>query len=68
MNFDGKKITINGVPCVAFLCDQQADCKDSIYCGDVCQHTLDIRHAKNFKNIGDKKYMEGGRQNGKFNG
>lgn len=62
MIFDGQKITINGVPCVAFLCDQQAECKESVNCGKECKHTLDIKHAKNFKKICDNKYMEKGRR------
>lgn len=43
-------------PEIAFICDRKA-------CGDVCpdlscSRTLDINHAKHFKRIGDRKYME----------
>lgn len=59
MFFDGQKIMIDGVPCVAFLCDQQAECKASEHCGKECKHTLDIMHAKNFEKF-NTKYMEKG--------
>lgn len=49
---------LDGVLSVAFLCDQQAECKESVICGKECTHTLDIKHAKNFKKIADNKYIE----------
>lgn len=60
MFFDGQKIMIDGVACVAFLCDQQAACKDSMCCGKECKHTLNIEHAKNFKKLSNIKYAEKG--------
>lgn len=33
---------------VAYVCDRQAECEGSPYCGKECQHTLDFRHALYF--------------------
>ena len=41
---------------IAYLCDREA-CEIEVDCLD-CHHTLDIRHAKNFKKVAEGKYME----------
>lgn len=41
---------------VAYLCDQKA-CEAGSDCS-ICHHTLDIRHAKNFRKMDKGKYME----------
>jgi hypothetical protein len=58
MFFDGQQIIIDGAPCVAFLCDQQAACKNSMCCGKECKRTLNIEHAKNFEKVNNIKYAE----------
>lgn len=54
---------------VAYLCDQNKECKGGILCGNLCKCTTDINHAKNFKKIDDTHYAEisekGKRHNGK---
>lgn len=49
---------------VAYLCDQQAQCKGGAFCGNLCTHTTDIKHAKNFKKIDETHYMETSKQRG----
>ena len=55
---DGTEILIDGVPRVAYICDRQADCKNSELCGKECLMTLDVRHAINFKVLDDQHYIE----------
>jgi hypothetical protein len=50
---------------VAYICDCEMDCKTSCGCcinGGPCQHTTDIRHAKNFEEtpiiIGNDKFED----------
>ena len=43
---------------VAYLCDRKACNGCSIMPNPDCSHTLDIRHAVNFKKFDDKHYME----------
>ena len=46
---------LQDMPTIAYLCDGQA-CDE---CHDYCNHTTNIKHAKNFKDIdGFSKYME----------
>ena len=42
-------------PVIAYICDRQ---KCGTECSEWCKHTLDIKHAKNFKNNGDGYYEE----------
>lgn len=39
---------------VAYLCDREK-CE---VCHEECKHTLDIRHAVNFKKVDEDKYIE----------
>lgn len=46
---------------VIYLCDgkvKECRIKQCLTCGDDCLRTTDIRHAKNFKCIGDDKWLE----------
>lgn len=47
---------------VVYLCDGLCEeCKGSPEChlnGGPCKQTYDIKHARNFVNVGDNKYME----------
>lgn len=39
---------------VAYLCDR----KKCEVCHEECRHTLDIRHAKNFRKVTEDRYIE----------
>ena len=43
---------------VAYLCDRKACDGCSIMPNLLCDHTLDIRHAVNFKKLDDEHYIE----------
>lgn len=50
----GYKHMLEEYPRVAYVCDRKM-CEE---CASDCNHTFDIRHAKNFECIADNEYFE----------
>ena len=52
----GEIIKISGEEKKVYLCDRQKECNTSEFCGNICKHTTDVKHAcPNFRNLTEKE-------------
>lgn len=48
-----KEVTI-----IAYICNKTKDCEKSPRCGEVCNCTTEVGHARNFVKLGNNHYIE----------